>query len=245
LSVFASIKDTALSALFPRRCPLCARLIAASERVCGDCGDSIEYINTPVCARCGLPAFECFCRDDSFVFERCVAPFIYSKSIRDGIHRLKFSGTPESAAFFGRMMAVTVKREYRDYRVNLVCPAPLHSADQSRRGYNQAALLAKSVADILEIQYEPRILIKVRATGTQHSLTREHRLQNLREAFEVTRPHVVQNRTVLLCDDVLTTGTTLSECSRALLDAGARRVLCVTAAITSHARQKGVKRGMI
>ena len=245
MSIFSSIKDAAMSALFPRRCPLCGGVISASERVCGECSVLIDYIRPPICKRCGRPPFDCTCRPGDFYFDRCVSPFVYTKAIRSGIHRLKFRNSPDSAAFFGRMMARLVAQEYGDARIGIVCCVPLHPEDQRARGYNQAALLGKVVAHDLELNWDARVLAKTQRTSAQHTLSRSERQGNVAGIFEVARPDLIQGRTVLLCDDIFTTGNTLNECTRVLYEAGAGRVLCVTAATVCPSREGGIKRHLV
>lgn len=245
MSFFDRVKETALSGMFPRKCPLCGALLLPNERICGKCSDELEFIYAPVCRRCGRPVFDCGCEEESFRFERCVSPFVYTKSVRSGIHRLKFRNSPSSAVFFGKMMAATVRREYDDYSINVVTSVPLHPNDRKRRGYNQAALLARHMAQELELPSNSGILIKSRQNNTQHTLSRQERVRNVSGVFEVARPYLIQNRTVLLCDDIITTGSTLSECAGALLDAGAKRVLCVTAAAVCGSHQGNIKRAIV
>ena len=245
MGFFSTLTESALDALFPRRCPLCGTVIAPNQRICGKCSDNVIYINPPVCRLCGRNTFDCVCDDRPRHYERCVSPFVYTKAARNGIHRLKFQRGASSAPYFGSFMAQTVSREYRDEKIDLIVSVPMHREDISRRGYNQSALLADSVGKTLDIPVRNNVLLKRRHNNAQHSLSRAERQQNVQDAFEVSRSYLVSGRTILICDDVITTGSTLDECARILLAAGARKVLCVTAAAVVGAYQSNAKRAYV
>ncbi len=242
MGFWSNIQQGALNALFPRRCPMCGTVLMPNERICGTCSDSLVYIQPPVCRICGRPSFECDCGGVPRCFDRCVSPFVYTKSVRKGLHRLKFHNAPDSAVFFGRFMAATVRREFASYSIDVVTCVPMHREDQNKRGYNQAALLATSVGQSLELPVYNNILAKPYITNVQHTLSRTDRERNIRGAITVARPAYIRRSTVLLCDDIITTGSTLNECARVMLDAGADSVLCVTAAAVVGSSQGNVKR---
>ena len=243
MGIFNNIKEAALDRLFPRRCPLCGSALPANARVCADCSDTLEYINPPTCRFCGRPVFDCACTDQPFVFDRCISPFVYTKSIRRGMHRFKFDNNPTVASFFARYMAAVVRRDYKGEYIDIVACVPLHPADTRKRGYNQAQLLARETGQLLELPVHNNLLVKVRHTGVQHSLTRQERQGNISGAYQVSRPYRdLKGRTILLCDDIITTGSTLNECARVLYEAGAGRVLCVTAAAVVGSAEQRLKR---
>ena len=113
-----------------------------------------------------------------------------------------------------------------------VCEVPMRGRDRRRRGYNQAELLAKHTAKLLNIPHKKRLLIKTKNTKTQHSQNMEQRWMNIRNVFAVNSKYDVTGKTVLLIDDIKTTGATLDECARTLKLKGALEVYCATALIT-------------
>ena len=245
MGTMSNLKDFALDKLFPRKCPLCGSLLKPNERICGKCSDNVVYIQPPVCRRCGRQIFDCTCRGESFSFSRCVSPFVYTKAVRNGIHRLKFRSVPESADYFGLFMTSAIRREYSDIRFDLVLSVPMHSADIHRRGYNQAELLAKSVSKRINVPTGSHILVKRVQNNTQHTLSRAERRSNVKGVFEVTRPHLVAGKRILLCDDIITTGSTLDACAAELLKAGASEVCCVTAAAVVGSQEQGLKKAYV
>jgi len=243
MGFFVDLKDAALDRLFPRRCPLCGTALQPNARICGECSDSLEFIMPPICNFCGRPVFDCSCTEQPFVFDRCVSPFVYTKSIRRGMHRFKFNNAPTVASFFARYMASTVRREYKDEYIDIVTCVPMHPLDIRQRGYNQALLLARETGSLLELPVHNNLLVKVNRNSVQHSLTRQERQRNVDGVFEVSRSYRdLRGRTILLCDDIITTGSTLNECARVLREAGAGRVLCVCAAAVVGSAEQSLKR---
>lgn len=242
MGFFSSLGDSVLDAVFPRRCPLCGSMIMPNQRICPKCSDNVVYINPPVCRLCGRPVYDCVCDGEPRHYERCVSPFVYTKAARSGIHRLKFQSGTSSAAYFGSFMAMTVRREYRGENIDLVTCVPMHRDDLQRRGYNQSALLSEAIGKSLEMPVYTNILLKRRHNNAQHTLTSNDRRANVFDVFEVGRAYLIKGKNVLLCDDVITTGNTLDECARIMLEAGANKVFCVTAAAVIPSYQSNVKK---
>ena len=118
---------------------------------------------------------------------------------------------------------------------------PMHRDDFLTRGYNQAVLLAKTVAEDIEAPLLNKVLIKKIRNKPQHTLSFLERRRNIRGIFSVTRPELIRGKTVLLCDDVTTSGCTLNECAATLLEAGARAVYCVTATVAVMSEMPAIK----
>jgi len=208
------------------------------------------------CAICGevrrLPAYiageeaeredpRCLlCRRVEPPFERAVAYGSYDGGLRDLVHLLKFQQVRPAAAVLGRMLAETIAKLEPAMPVGriAVVPVPLHTRKQAQRGFNQAEIVAR--AALKQLSRPERfhlctgVLLRRRDTGSQIGLTSHQRRENLRGAFAVPTSDSsrILDRDILLIDDVLTTGTTASECARVLLRAGAARVWVATVART-------------
>lgn len=233
MNFFKQCKEAALDLLFPRRCPLCGVVLRSNERICGRCAKDMTFIRRPICQRCGRPSGSCFCHLERFAFTRNVSPLLYTRAARRGIHRMKFSHVLSASVYFGRLMAGAARMEYADAGIlfDAVIGVPMHPQDYHARGYNQADLLARTVADELRLPLVKRALVKYRRTSAQHTLSWRERRTNIKDVFRVSNPDAVRGKTILLCDDVMTTGSTLNECALTLLDAGAREIYCVTATV--------------
>jgi ComF family protein len=171
-------------------------------------------------------------------FERAVAYGAYDGELRDLIHVLKFQQVRPAATVLGRMLAETIANLEQAMPVGTVAvvPVPLYRRKQAQRGFNQAETIARSALKQLSrpkrFELCAEVLLRRRETGSQIGLTRHQRRENLRGAFGVSDPTQILKRDILLVDDVLTTGTTASECARVLLRAGAARVWVATVART-------------
>ena len=212
-----------LSALHPLKGSFCA--------VCGEALLSPVFADRPD-ALCGL------CQRAHPPFERAVAYGSYDGGLRDLIHLLKYQQVRPAAPVLGRMVANTfsgLEASLPEGTIQVV-PVPLHPSKQAQRGFNQAELIARAVLQQFvrpeRFQLRTGVLVRQRETGSQIGLTRHQRRENLRGAFAVLNPTQIAGRDVLLVDDVVTTGSTASECARVLRRAGAARVWVVTVART-------------
>ena len=171
-------------------------------------------------------------------YERAVAYGSYEGGLRDLIHVLKFQQVRPAAAVLGRVLAEAIADLERAMPVGkiAVIPVPLHKRKRAQRGFNQAEMIAR---DALKELSRPKrfdlcvgVLVRQRETESQIGLTSHQRRENMRGAFAVSDPTRFLKRDILLVDDVVTTGTTVSECARVLLRAGAARVWVATVART-------------
>ena len=243
MGMLNELKENMGDLLFPRRCPLCGAVINRNERICSKCSKDVEFIRRPICRICGRPLYSCSCRRGDFAFVRNVSPLVYTKAAKRGIHRMKFNNAPSSCTYFGKLMANVVLSEYIDIGIDFDCVigVPMYAEDYRRRGYNQATLLAKTVAEEIEVPHYVNVLVKYRKNRPQHTLSFQERQSNIRGVYRVARPEAVRGCVVLLCDDVTTSGSTLNECAEILLDAGARAVYCVTATVAVMSEMPAIK----
>jgi ComF family protein len=169
-------------------------------------------------------------------YERAVAYGSYEGGLRDLIHLLKFQQISPAAKVLGRALAGTIAELEKFMPVGpiAVVPVPLHKKKQAQRGFNQAERIARSALQKLSrpkrFELCSGVLLRRRDTSSQIGLTSHQRRENLRGAFVVSDPTRISGRDILLIDDVVTTGTTASECARVLLRAGAARVWVATVA---------------
>jgi len=171
-------------------------------------------------------------------FERAVSFGEYRDGLRGLIHLLKYERVTPAAAPLGGMLAHAIAELLPaggDGKPLLVT-VPLHRNRRRSRGFNQAELIARAAMKrlALELEFDPTVLVRQRETVSQVGLSREERVANMRGAFRVSAPRRVKGRNVIVVDDVMTTGTTLSECARVLKQAGAERVWAATVARAFH-----------
>jgi len=222
-----------LNVVYPPLCLLCESDIDGVSMVCAPCLSGLERITRHACHRCGAPAGEarnsCVCHNLPDHLDIVRSSALYSGRAKDIVHLLKFGGYWGLTSVISGLMendarSVVTGME-RDF---VVMGVPLHRVRQRERGYDQARMLASVLSARLGLDYVHDALRRRKNSRPQAQLSLEERLQNMRGAFKVTDPSRVRGRSVLLVDDVITTGTTLGSCSTVLTEAGAERVLAVS-----------------
>jgi len=239
------LSDAALSAtavldiVFPRHCAGCGQTVdRPCGHICWDCFRTIELRESGLCQLCGLKIegriaheFTCSaCRDHPPAFDTARAAGRFGGVLRELLHQFKYGRATWLCHDLADLLHGCVLAHYAAEEVDLVVPVPLHNQKQRDRGYNQAALLAAALAPRLARLFAGDALVRTRATPTQTRLHAGQRRQNVHNAFAVRSPEWVRGRTVLLVDDVMTTGATLSEVAATLKRAGAWRVWAATVA---------------
>ena len=179
-----------------------------------------------ICERCGRSKDECHCGKQRRAFERCISPFYHKGVAQNGIYTLKSEGFAVTVAGFAAEMAEVVRREYGGIPFDCVTAVPLHKRELLDRGFNQAEKLGQALAQRMGIPYAA-LLTKITVTAPQKELTAVERSGNLLGVFDVCGD--VAGKTILLVDDVITTGATLDECAKMLKIFGAEEVYAVTA----------------
>jgi competence protein ComFC len=231
----ALIKD----ALYPRICPGCGRTSDRDGRcICWDCFSRIEMLDEGCCALCGNPLtanprndFICsLCRQNKPSFDRARSAARFSGIMRSVLHDFKYKKALWLTADISDIIEGVLSSCFDLNSIDLVVPVPLFRTRERERLYNQAQVLAGELAERLDRRLDSRSLKRVRATETQTRLNAAQRRVNIKDAFAVVRTQWIRGRTILLVDDVMTTGATLSECSAALKRGGARKVYAVSAA---------------
>ena len=212
---------SALADLFyPERCVGCER--RASDVLCRTCFDALPRVGSPVCGRCGLPtAFATFvceeCKNVDFGFQSARAPLKYDGVGKQVVHALKYRGYKRVV---GRLAAPLMLQVVGEGHFDAVVPVPLHSSRLRKRGFNQAELLARGVAEKMKATVSDTLEV-VRSTRDQVELSAAQRRANVAGAYTTTKP---LRGKILLIDDVFTTGATLSACAGTMVRAGAEEV---------------------
>ncbi|MDD6478866.1 MAG: phosphoribosyltransferase family protein [Oscillospiraceae bacterium] len=235
--------DFLLDAIFPRKCVCCNEIIDGEEELCDNCIRFIERVD-PLkrCLFCGLEKPDCDCKYYLYHFKGAVAPFFNSGLAKKGIYDFKLNAKAHYSVFFAREMARTVTNELRDVRFDAAVYVPSSRLSYLKRGINHSFVLAKRVAEFLDIPLIKDSLLAKFHFGAQHKSDKLNRFKRARKVFRYNTKCSadLSGKTLLLIDDIKTTGATLDECSRQLLLAGAKEVYCVTAVISN--RNKGQKK---
>ena len=224
--------------LFPPHCLACETALPSSQGIlfCADCLPRLSFLSSPLCPCCGrhFPKaaggdhFCGACLTQKYHFTAARALLLYDEPVKTLIHRLKYQGATACLPSLARLLASRpLPACFAD--ADLILPVPLHEKRLAERGFNQAQLLAQAF-----FPRDPRLqrdlLRRERATAPQTGMGGRERRRNLRNAFAVADKTTVLGKSVLLVDDVFTTGSTVNECARTLKKAGASEVLALTLA---------------
>lgn len=215
--------------IFPPVCGGCGR---TGFRWCPNCQACVPRIVEPFCEKCGIPVRKAGlcekCQSNPPVYRLMRSWAVFDSPVQNALHTLKYR---RNIAGFGDALARQMVDFVRSlhWPLELVIPVPLSRKRLKERGYNQVALVARPLAYELGLAYVPGVLWKMRETRSQVGLNMQERQENVSKAYQA-HPSVVMRKTVLLMDDVATTGSTISACTEALLSAGVQEVYVVTIA---------------
>lgn len=240
MAAFAPLKvfGALTSLLYPPVCTICAASTEPGEYLCGECEAKTTPIVAPFCSVCSEPffgaiteAFTCAnCAHRKIYFEAAVAVYRSRGIVRRVIHDFKYGHQMHLRHIVARWLGEALGDvRLRGRHFDVIVPVPLHPTRERERGFNQAALLAEMLSKKTATELSPA-LERTRYTTTQTAFDRAERMENLHNAFRLRKKAHVRDLRVLLIDDVLTTGSTLSECARILKRAGAVSVHAATAA---------------
>ncbi len=211
--------------------PLCGGCGQSRARWCTDCQQQTEILPAAVCQICGsvmkAPGICVQCRDCPPAFTALRSWATFNGPVRNALHRLKYQRDIALGEILSRHLIMLLSGQA--WPVDFVAPVPIGVARRAERGYNQATFLALPLALAIGKAYLPTALAKTRDTRSQVGLNAAQRQANVANAFEANR-RIVENHSVLIVDDVTTTGATIQACAEALLCAGARQVYGLTLA---------------
>lgn len=158
--------------------------------------------------------------------------FVKGSRVQHLLHALKYRNQPELGVALGRVYGQDLLETKYDSEFDLIVPVPLHTARKRSRGYNQSEEFGKGLGEILQKECSDHLMKRATGTATQTRKSKLSRWENVDGVFQVVRPERIEDKRVLLVDDVVTTGATLEACGRSLLDAGARQlsIVCIASA---------------
>lgn len=205
--------DILLSFFFPARCPYCNKTIEYNKTACDKCKAQFPETYSQNYAKGGYP---------------CCSPFFYRGIFRKGVRRFKFGDKPESSKKLAYPLAQCVKKAYDIKDIDIITYVPMYPEKELDRGFNQSKLLARDLSKILNIRFET-LLEKVKDNNPQHDcLTETQRRDNVKGVYKAVNSENLKGKTVLIIDDVLTTGYTLGECCKQVEKKTKTRVICAT-----------------
>ncbi len=210
------VKDRVLELIFPPRCIFCLEVVPIGQCVCHSCFMSIKpNFSIRIILEWGEENIG------------CVSAFKYSGKIREAIWDFKFRGQKHYAKYFSKVISDKLVDSCKN--IDIVTAVPLSKLGMCKRGYNQSECLARLIAENLGVKYD-NLLVKTKENFPQHTLKLNERMENVKGVYKISNFKNLKNKSILLCDDVVTSGSTLRECATVLKLFGARSVMCCTIA---------------
>ena len=222
--------------LYPPVCPFCEKIQKPGTGICDSCREKLPVIREPRCMKCGKPvkAWEkeycCDCERRRLDFEQGRSLWLHVPPVVQAIYQFKFHNKRYYAEIFAREMADRYGQWIREHEIEEIIPVPLHPSRLRARGFNQAGLLAEWLSEELQIPAGKNVVYRIRRTKPQKQLDDRERAKNLEHAFGVSRRWKAP-KSVLLIDDIYTTGSTIHRISKVLKKAGVEKVYFLTISI--------------
>lgn len=218
-----------LDYILPRFCVSCKCLLKPDEKiVCGSCYVNIKHADDDLISSEFKRKFE---KDKIISAFQSLYIFEKDKELQHVIHALKYNKRFLIGIYLGNLMGKFLDAKILPWNIDYIIPVPLHKSKMLERGFNQSYFIGKGLSHHLKIQIGNRIIKRIRYTETQTTLTKKERQQNMENAFQVISPKKIAGKNVLLIDDVITTGSTISECGKVLLKSGAEKVYAASAGL--------------
>ena len=222
-----------LDLLAPNRCPFCDEIIHYDKVCCDKCKENLPYIDRELCEKCGKAL--CVC-ESNISYDGCVSVVWYDDSMISPVVRFK-TKTPDNFSHFfaDRIVEKLKSKELTDF--DLVTCTPSGKTSLKEKGFNHAGILGKCIAERRNLPFDDKLLLKNEDNYVQHTLDFEERAENAKKSFEFNTKKDVKGKRILLCDDIITTGSTLSACAEVLKANGAEFVSCAVACNTLYKKE--------
>jgi len=213
----------------PRLCITCnVKLNSYNETICPECYLKLEVTSSERIQN----EFDRKFKQNSLIKDFSSAFVFRDKSeIQKLIHSLKYNQNFPVGKYLGKKTAEILYNKIISWEPDIIIPIPLHSLRKAERGFNQASEIAKGISEKVNIPHKSRIIKRKRFTNTQTKLSLQERKINISGAFTIRQKKYIKNKNIILVDDVITTGATISECAKLLSDNGAKNIYAVSAAI--------------
>ena len=239
------VAEGAVSLFFPAQCKICKRSLEPLNRsfICRSCWSKVKWLMPPYCSRCSKPftpldvpggPFSLLCeecRTEPALYKRLLVPTLYEGVMKEAIHLLKYERKKRIFLEIKKILKRYLEQNPLPFsELNEIIPIPLHRKKLKQRGFNQAYLLAHFISRFSNLKLVDKFLLRIRETQPQIKLSKQERMANLKDAFQVRNGTSFRGKTILLVDDVYTTGATLREAARLLRTFETREIYVLTLA---------------
>lgn len=235
--MITNIIKIVIDMIFPPRCPFCDEILTISDAgVCKICKEHVSYVEQPYCMKCGKPIEneeDEFCKDcieRPHSYDEGRAVLVYDEYASRSVYRFKYNSKQEYAAYYGRIIDEKLHDKIMSWNAEAIIPVPIHKSKLKVRGYNQATLIARELSKHVNIPVYEHLLTRSIPTKVMKNLDAKERENNLKKAFIVNKNSVKLN-SVIIVDDIYTTGSTIDAISALLKGAGVDKVYFVSLCI--------------
>lgn len=230
--MFASVAEYPIDfyrMFFPKICGACnTTLVKSEQHLCVNCRTALPFTNFENIK--DNPLEKKFFGRVNIEFATAMLFFSQTETVQQILHNIKYNEQKELAIFIGKLFGNRLLNNANFKDITVIIPVPLHPKKEHLRGYNQSALFAEGMSEVLQIAVQDKNLIRTVNTTTQTQKNRLERVENVENAFTVKYPEQLKNKHILLLDDVLTTGATLEACAQTLIEQTGCKVTIATIA---------------
>ncbi|MBE5756639.1 MAG: ComF family protein [Clostridiales bacterium] len=214
-------------------CEVCGKELFKKEHFCKECFENLPFLEDKICNHCGrkvnVSTNYCLsCKNKQTDIDLARSVFDYSDAVRLLIHKLKYSGKRYLARIFAPYLANVYWKNY--FNVDAIVYVPMFRKDQRKRGFNQSKLLAEELSKLINVPVLEEVIVKTKRTSKQVGLKRKERKVNLKGSFKLTSKKEIIDKSILIVDDVMTTGATVERIAELLKSSGAKTVKALTVA---------------
>lgn len=226
-----------LRLIYPNKCLICQKIIN-EKYFCAECLGKAKPIKIKTCPDCGLVTEDCACKFYFYYFDEIVSSFEGSDDVKNAFYSFKFKGNYCGYKYFADEMANRIKAKMSVIDFDFITAVPSHKSNKTTRDYDTAYVIAKHISHKVKLPfkmvlYQPNVVLKQHDTETF-----EQRFQNVKNKYRIKKGADIKGKTILLIDDIKTTGATLSECARELKLGGAKAVIASSALTIPSAKRK-------
>ncbi|MEG1448423.1 MAG: ComF family protein [Oscillospiraceae bacterium] len=229
--LFCELKNLFYNIFFPQKCAFCEDISDNGTVICKRCEETFEKMlyrqKTKTCIN-----------GEKFSFAKKVAVVVeYNDFTSTAVLRLKNIGDRETINFFGELLTREYNERFLYDNIDIIIPVPMHKRKLSKKGFNHAQCIASFLAEQTKIPIRTDVLLKTKNNKTQHFLSEQQRRENILGVYQIENKSEIINKDILIVDDVMTTGSTAAECTKMLLENGAKSVSVLVIAATEEKRR--------